>query len=388
MSYGITSAEPSTPLAQYLKPITKECNEHLQAPQHKQAKPAGQILRSLGTASPFALLVIVKTVMPTMLTLYQDSDDVAKKRALLEAILQILHSAMFSYGLSTISTQLENPLEPFKDRLFETISQALMSTVKEEVSFRVMALKCMVLLCSLRKYLQDNEIGMAIQYFDEVVLLEHYSDLDHLKDEAIEALVDISKIKPALIMDITFPAFMSRLPDMSTPDNDDYAITLEGLARLSVEKAISDTLVRRLLNKLDVVLQNGGNVQYPQAILSTLFYVLSRRDLASDTNIDNYYDRVVVGLASKTMLAAAGFGRITALNEVVTLEMLGRLSNLIVRALDPHKQQATAAQIFTLFTEASQSVQVPFNKDVAPSIRSTMILSTYLIAALPPEVTL
>ena len=390
LSLARTSAEAKTCLAHYLKAITRECNEHLKAPQHKQAKPAGQILRSLGTASPFAFQAIVKAVLPTMLTLYQDADDVSRKKELLEVVLQLLHSAIPNYGISisTTSSQLENPLEPFKDTLFEILSQAMMSATKEGVPFRVVALKCLVLLCSFRHYLHDNEIGMAVQYFNEIVLSEDRGGRIDLEDEAIQALVEISRIKPALIMDITFPAFMSRLPDKSILDNTDYVIILEGLARLSVERIISDTLVRRLLNKLDVILQNGGTADYPQAILSTLYFVLSRRNLASDTNIDDYYQKIVVGLVRRTALAAAGFEMITALNELTSLEMLGRLSNLIVRALDFQKQQTTATHIYTLFTEKDHFTQVLFNEGIAFPVRSTIILSTYLMAALPREVNL
>ena len=391
LSHGLGPADSKTSLTRYLNPITKECNEQLRQPQHKQAKPAGQILSSLGAASPSVFYLIVKAVVAPLLTLYQDADSIAKQRALLEVLMQILACAITLYGTSGSTNafpQIDNPLEPFKDRLFENFSQALMSTANDEVSFRIVALNCLLRLCSLRKYLQDNEVGMAVQYFDEIILLESSDGRDDLKDEAIQALVEISRIKATLIMDITFPAFMAKLPDATSEKDKDYIKILEALARLSVEKATSDTLIRRLLNRLDVVLQNGGSASYPQAILSTLHYILSRRELAKDPNLNSYHERIVVGLITRATLSSSGESPDTALNEDASLEILGRVSNLIVRALDIHKQHSVAGQIYSLFSDENKFTPIPFRKDAPDSQRFTMILSTYLLAGVWREVSL
>lgn len=392
LSQGLTSTDAKTPLARYLRPVTKECNEQLQEPQQKQAKPAGQILSSLGTASPVAFYLIIKAVVAPMLTLYHDAGGIAKQRAILEVFVQILDSGLVVFGTASSTDPLpevENPLDGFKDRLFELFSQALMSTATEELTFRIVALKGLVRLCMLRRYLQDNEIGLAIQWLDEIVLSDDSNGRDDLKNEAIRALVEISKIKPDLIMQITFPAFMAKLPDADPSGNKDYIITLEGLAQLSVEKAISDTLVRRLLNRLDAVLQYDGPPAYPQAILSTLQYVLSRRDLANDGNLGSYHEKIVIGLLRRTALAAAGHGPKTALNEETTMRILGRLANLVVRALDPHKRASVAAQIYTLFTTEDEFGPVPFNSEsskLTEDHKKTLILSTFLMAGVGREV--
>ena len=394
LSQGLTSTDPKTPLARYLRPITKECNEQLQEPQHKQAKPAGQILSSIGTASPIAFFWIVNAAVAPMLTLYQDARGIAKQRAILEVFVQILDSALAIFGMPSPTDPMpeaENPLDAFKDRLFELFSQALMGTAKEELSFRIVALKGLLRLCTLRKYLQDNEIGLVVQWLDEIVLLDDSNGRDNLKNEAIRALVEISKIKPGLIMDITFPAFMAKLPDANPSEDKDYLITLEGLAQLSVEKAISDTLVRRLLNRLDAVLQHIGPPAYPQAILSTLQYVLSRRDLANDDSLGSYHEKIVVGLIRRAALAAAGHGHRTALNDEATMRILGRLANLVVRALDSHKQVSVAAQIYSLFTDNDELRPIPFARESRESTdesKTTLILSTYLMAGVGREVSL
>lgn len=386
---GLDSTDPKTPLARYLRPITKECNEQLQLPQHKQAKPAGQILSALGQASSVTFFLVVKAVVPGLMTLFQDADDTAKRRALLEVLVQILDSAIAVYGTSSVpapTTEVENPLNPFKDRLFELSSQALMSSAADEVSFRVVALGALLRLCLLRRYLQDNEIGMAVQYFNETVLAEDPSGNDDLKREAIQALIELSRIKPNLIMEITFPAFMAKLPDASPSDDRDYLTTLEGLAQLSVERHVADTLIRRLLNRLDVVLKTQGPSAYPRAILSTLQHVLGQRDLHLDPNLSSYHERIVVGLTSRVALASAGQAPVTVLNEEPTLEILGRLATMIVRALDEHKQRSVALQVYSLFVDEANFVPVLF-RDNAPKLQmSTLILSTSLMAGVRQSV--
>ncbi|KAL9101550.1 MAG: hypothetical protein Q9163_003205 [Psora crenata] len=380
---GLESTDPKTPLANYLRPILDECNQQLEEPQHKQAKPAGQILSALGVASPIAFFLIIKAVLPPLLTLYQGADSIAKQRALLEVLVQLLDSAIAIYGSPTMpapETSIANPLVPFKDRLFELNSQALMSTAAEEVSFRVVALRALLRLCLLGKYLEENEIGMVVQYLDEIVLCSDPTGRDDLRKEAIGALVEISRAKPNLVMDITFPAFMARLPDSCPTDRREYLITLEGLAQLSVDKFVSDTLIRRLLNRLDVVLGNDGSSAYPQAILSTLQYVLAQRDLQLDPELQGYFESIVVGLITRTVLAAAGGTPTTALNDESTMEILARLTTMIVRNLDEHKQKSLALQCYSLFVQETLFSPVPFRQHTPRTERATMILSTAVIA--------
>lgn len=385
LSCGLTSSNQSSPLASYLRPITKECNEQLQEPQHKQAKPAGQILSSLSRASPIALYFIAREVIPSIITIYQAAESIPKQRALLEVLIQIFDSAIAIQGASSnplLPIDIQNPLELFKDRLFMLASQALMSTSTEEVSFRIMAARALLRLCSLLNYLQENEAGMIVQYLDEIMLTENSNGRDDLKFEAIKALVEISKIKPNLIMNITFPAFLAKLPDYSPSDQRSYLVILEGLARLSVERTISETLIRRLLSKLNIVLENDESSTFTRAILSTLYYVLSQRNLVADPSINTYYEKIVVGLISRVVSASMGQRPTTALNDELTLETLGRLANLIVRALDQEQQQSVGLQIYSLFADKGSFLPIPDRQDSPKVQRMTMILSTWLMAGI------
>ncbi|KAL2831768.1 RNAPII transcription regulator C-terminal-domain-containing protein [Aspergillus cavernicola] len=390
LSEGVTQISDQLPLAQYLRPITKECNEQLREPQQKQAKPAQQILKAASEGSPASFSLIVQVVVAPLLTLYQGADGITKQRALLETLTILFESAITVFGEWTTRTPevlAENPLLEFKDQFSEILGQALMGTVKEEVSFRISALKGFLRLSTLRDFFHDSEIGLFVQYLNEILLKEESVGRAELKKEAIAALADISKHQPRLIMDITFPAFVATLPDFDDGTDTSYIPTLESLAQISVEKAIFETLVRRLLNKLSLLLQKGqpGSAAYPRAILLTIFYVMNQRKLEGDPGLEMYYDKIVVAMCRSAAATASGKAKNNILSDPTVLEILGRLCNLIVRSLPRSKQDEVTKNIYTLFASPDDFQPVPFAQSTSENQQRTMILSTYLLAGLPAD---
>ncbi|KAH8429886.1 MET18/MMS19 family protein [Aspergillus melleus] len=390
LSEGVTQVSDQLPLAQYLRPITKECNDQLREPQQKQAKPAQQILGSISTASAVSFTLAVQTIVAPLLTIYQEAEGIAKQRALLETLIVLFDSAIQVFGEWTSrdpEPAAENPLLEFKDQFSDIFGQALMGVIKEEVSFRVSALKGFLRLSTLRNYFQDNEIGLFVQYLDEILLKEESVGRDDLKKEAISALAELSKYKPRLIMDITFPAFVATLPDSNESTDSDYLTTLENLAQISVEKDIFETLVRRLLSKLTVLLQKEqpGSAAYPRAILLTIFYVMSQRKMDQDPNLGVYYDKIVISLCRSVAESASGKAKNSILTDVTVLDILGRLCNLIVRSLPRDKQDEVAENVYTLFSTAESFSPVPFAQSADANQQRTMIISTYLLAGLPAD---
>lgn len=195
--------------------------------------------------------------MPALLLIYSDAEGIAKQRALLEVLNLLLGSSVEVYGSwgdMAAYPALENPMGEFREKLFEMYSKALMGSSKEEGGFRITGLRGLALLARLRRLLEEGEVGMVVQYLDEVALEK--GEKVELWEEALRGLKDVSKLKPALIMSITFPAFMAQLPDY---DDDEagsgaYTGTLEALAKLSLERAVFEILLTRMVNKLEVIL--------------------------------------------------------------------------------------------------------------------------------------
>ena len=392
LSEGVVTVSQDLPLAQFLRPILKECNEQLQEPQQKQAKPAQHILNSISSASAASFTLIVQTVVAPVLTTYQDADGIAKQRALLETLVVLFDSAVLVFGEWTSNepeVPVENPLLQFKDQFSDAFSQALMGAPKDEVSFRVTALKGLLRLSTIRGFFQENEIGLVVQYLDEILLKEESIGRDDLKRESIAALAEISKYQPRLIMDITFPAFIATLPGFDDGSKPDYLTTLENLAQISVERDIFETLVRRLLTKVTILLQKEepGSPAYPRAILLTILYVMNQRKMDQDPNLGVYYDKIVVALCQSVAASASGKANNRLLSDPTVLDVLGRLCNLIVRCLPRQKQDEVVGNVYTLFTTPDNFTPVPFAPSSNGDQRRTMIISTYLLAALPKDCT-
>lgn len=385
----ITTKSQTSALVQFLKPITKECNEQLREPQQKQAQPARQILRSLSSASLTSFTLIIQDVIVPLLTVYQHADGIAKQRGLLETFVVLFDSAIDILGTWTTPGSdfpQENPFSPFEERLLEIFSQALMGSAKDETSFRLTSMQGLLRLSILRGFLQDNEIGLFVQYLDEILLTET-SGKPELRKAAIDALAGISEHKPRLIMDISFPALMAMLPDSDKGVDPVYLSILEILAQISIGKDIFETLVRRLLGRLEILLQPGNTSTsaYPRAILLTILYAMDRKGLENDSTIDYYYDQILVKLSRRAAIATLENGTTTVMKDPSVLDVLGRLFNLIVRSLPLKKQDEVCENVYSLFATNDDFVPVPFSSNVTHLRRQTMILSTYLLAGLPKD---
>jgi DNA repair/transcription protein MET18/MMS19 len=385
LSVTANTPHTSTPLTKYLKPVTKECLEHLQEPAQRQAKASGDILKAVASASTDAFTIVAKAVMPPIAVLYQSADGITAKRAILEVVNQLFEAAIRVFGTwRQAGSPHENPLAEIKDTLTGFYSQALMGTVKEEVSFRLAAAKGVLLLSSMRAYLEDDEIGLFVQYFNEIVLKEEPYGRDELKKTAMTGLAEISRSKPRLIMDITFPAFLANLPDdeESAEKVTSYQATLEGLAQISSEKEPFETLCRRLLNKFDALVRGPSRQAYPYtcAILSTLLFTLDRASRVDPNSVKFYYTRVVVDYSKSVATADS----LSIFRNTDVLDILGKVENLLVRAAPLDQKKHVSENVYTLF--ASQTMIAARSMlTAAKSNPESMILSTWLFAGLPKD---
>lgn len=255
-STGLTIVPPAgTPLARYLRPIVKECLDLLKEPQQKQARPAGKILAAVASASVSAYAYVIKHSMSTLMEVLSQAEVIAKRRALMGHLNLLLESAIKIYGTwkdNNAVPVIENYLQEHRDVLFEAYSKALMGSSQEETSYRQTAMRGLAAMSQIKGFLEDSEIGMVVQHLDEIAL--DTSEKEDMRNEALTILRDISTYRSSLIMQITFPAFMAKLPDSESEGP--YKGTLEALAKLSLERPVFEVLLTRLLNKLDVVLRS------------------------------------------------------------------------------------------------------------------------------------
>ncbi|KJF60954.1 DNA repair/transcription protein, variant [Coccidioides immitis RS] len=374
-------------LAHYLKPILQECNEQLREPLQKQAKPAQRILASLSSVSSPAFRLISQGAIPPLLANYQNADGVSKRRGLLDALVGLFDSAITNFGTWIAAGPAEtpdNPLSEFRDQLIRMFSQALMGSGKDELALLKVALRGVLQICILRDFLQDNEVGMYVQDLGDI-LLNKPSIERQTRQEVVGTLAEISKHKPALLINITIPAFIANLPKSNNTPTSKYLGTLENLAQVAIDQDVFYTLVTALLAKLETILTpgNSSTPAYPRSILMTILYAMDRKGLENDPHMELYYEGIVRNLCQKAALAALRDEQTSLLRDSTVLDTLGRLCNLIVRSLPHHKHQEVCDNVYRLFVEHDQFPTVPLHENSTVSQRQTMILSTYLLAGLP-----
>ena len=380
------SNEGSLDESGFLSSVTKECLDRLQSPEHKQAEPAGKILSAIAKQSAGCLYSVIKTVLPSLLSLYQDANTIEIRRALLKSVLSLLESSIPESHIEmpeNFSTS-PSPLLPFKDELQAIFSQVLLTTTGEEVPLRILAIKCLVKLCMSPQVLQSSEIGSAVQCFNEVLVVSEIDFSTDLRDTAIAALFEISGPSPEMIVDITIPKLLVQLPDAGSIDPSTYSEPLKALVRLSVRPELSSVIMRRLFGRLDAALASEAPVEYCEALLSTLSFCFGQLEAPLEPHYSTWYERVI-DLVEQVSSASLANQSHPLLHEKA-IYALGRLTCQVVRKATPDKQKIIAMQIYSLF--ASQPVYIGHSasRQVAFTQKMSIILSTYILAGLDPHV--
>jgi DNA repair/transcription protein MET18/MMS19 len=386
LSNSTQKSPTASPLAQYLRPIIKECNETLQEPAQRQAKGAGEILKAVSSVNALSFVSIIKSVVAPTLTLYQSADSSLKRRALLdfwnllsEAGLEVWGSWKDHKLASDALT--ENPLLQFKENFLDLYGEAMMSTSTQEVSFRISAAKGLLHLSKIRNFLDESEIGLVVRHFNTIILDENMYDHDELRSNAMRGLSEISSFQPRLIMDVSFPAFIARLPENETDaaTSKNYSVVLEGLFEISAEKEVSGTLIRRLLNKIDILFRDSsGTIEYTFATLATIHRALARRP----DNLDIYYDRIVVGLVRTAAEALKSKVSSPLMHERI-LDLLGRTANIIIAQSTLDKKTEACKNVYLLYSDLGIDTLTKSHAD--DEIQKMLVISTWLLAALPRD---
>jgi DNA repair/transcription protein MET18/MMS19 len=202
--------------------------------------------------------------------------------------------------------------------------------------------------------------------------------------KVLEALAEVANIKPQLILDITFPAFLAELPDTETGERRDasmkvrkgYKEILAAFAQVSTERAIFEVLLRRLFSKLDIVLSSTptpvasltiatSTITYPHAIIGTIYLVLQKKSLRSDVDLPSYMETLLPTLLNKIIVPATINGphtRVLCSREI--LHVVSLIVNTVVRTCDVTSQTAFYRELFKLFVSSETSTLISSNQEL------------------------
>lgn len=387
------------PLNAYLRPIIKECDEHLEDAPTKQSQASARILHKLADVSTDVTNIILAGVLPHLFRLFQTADTMAKRRGLLEVLSQLIRANIDVYGSwRSVGTAGEQPptnvLTQFRDQALAIMLNGLETAPIKEVSFRMVCLDGLLQLSKARQLLSDEDIGRIIELLHAIVIEEESYGKDEVKEAAINGLVEIAHQKPQVVVDKAFPAFLAQLPDTDSDQSKAYVPVLEAFAKLGGEEKIFDTVILRLKNKFGAAVRQNASSSYIVALLSALLYALRKgtNKLEQDPDSATYYQDIALPLLQRASSSDASHPR--AFDDEATLDMVGRICSIIIRPQPVEMQNQVAKELYTLFTETSQAELPPFKTDVAPEKSRTMMVSTHLLAsfrretALPCEVQL
>jgi DNA repair/transcription protein MET18/MMS19 len=389
-------------LAAYLKPLAKECNEHLEDAPTKQSQAATRILYAVASSSPAASNFLVSAVIPNLFSLYQTSENIAKRRGLVETLAQLVRANIVVYGewrkspqpLSnedldspTLELPPANALLGFSSQALDTVAGSLSSVPVKEVSFRLTLLDALLQLAKVRGLLTDEQISKVVNFLDQVIITEESYGKDEMKAAAINGLVEVAHQKSQLVIESAFPAFMAKLPDKDEEGPETYVPILEAFAKLGDEDKVFDTVVVRLKNKLNSAIQEKASVIYLQAILSALLFAFSQgaRDLHG--TVDKkcpYFEDLLQPLIKKICVDTDAKQQDDAV-----FYLVGRICNTILRQQTSDFHRSICGELYTLYLGSQRNEVLPVNLDTTPVSESRrMIISTYFLASLRKDVVL
>ncbi|EAT87854.2 hypothetical protein SNOG_04094 [Parastagonospora nodorum SN15] len=355
----------SGPLNAYLRPIIKECNEHLEDAPTKQSQAAARILKSIANVSAEVTNILLAGVLPTMFLLFQNADTMAKRRGLLEVLVQLIRANIDVYGdwrvIGPAGDQVEsNALAKFREDALKIMLDGLRTAPAKEVSFRLVCLDGLLQLSKARQLLRDEDVSEIIQLLHYIVIHEEPYGKDEVKVAAINGIVEIAHQKPQVVVDKAFPAFLAQLPDTDADGQRDYLTVLEAFAKLAGEEQVFDTVLLRLKNKFSVAVKQDATTEYVVALLSAILYALNKGEakLAQASEKSSYYNDIALPLLQRASDANTSH---KAFEDEKTMDLVGRICNLIIRPQSTEQQNAVAAEVYTLFRGTPQLELAPFN---------------------------
>lgn len=321
------------PLNAYLRPVIKECNEHLEDAPTKQSQAAGRILHAIASGSPQTAEKLVKGIVPVLFELYKSTESISKQRGLLEVLNDILRA--FVDTAASGDAVLIDSLQPHGKTALEFFLRALTHAPKAEVSFRLVSLDGLVCLSSIPGVLSEEEINRILDTITNLILHERIPGHGDIRTAAIEHLVQLARVHSDLVQAKAIPAFMVELADVPH-ELTDYSTCLEAFAQLSVERQVFDVIVLRLKSKYNAAKHQGASQQYQQDLLKALLYAFLQGSPIKEDGVlrSSYFSHF-----AEPILDSVSTADLSSYSPT-DLDIIGRLCNCLLREQSPHFQSS------------------------------------------------
>lgn len=249
-------------------------------------------------------------VLPQLFRAYHIDTDTQARGANLVIISDLLEALRVAYTTpGTSRTQsAERSIEVYRDELISILTSGLDNP---SPTVKTPALHGLLQLTHIPGFLTVEEIAYAVQRINPLLI---HVQTDELRDEAIKGLSAISLLAAKPVEEITLPLLFGKLPDYApTLDAPElrlqYSQILTSLAALCVSPSLFETLVRRILAKLDYLCDESSpmdenntdsesirhecNVAYAYALLDCLLKTLKQKVTGKHVDVPKYFDQIV-----------------------------------------------------------------------------------------------
>ncbi|KAI8092187.1 Dos2-interacting transcription regulator of RNA-Pol-II-domain-containing protein [Gilbertella persicaria] len=329
LNSGLTTSE-GDPTEKALEPLIEECATNLKDPDMKDSKQTGRILKAAASASPPACHYVVDHTAPLVLKQYRETSVATLKKANVDIMIDLLEACKF---LTSNIKDYESPLLEYKDRFFGIFESCLIAS-NEYNLLRLSGLRGLQLMILSEGYLEVNEVGLAIQSINQILLNEQDQEL---RSAALGALEATCQIHSKYIIELTLPALIQQLPDTMT--NENCIDILYAFKVLAPVPAVYPHAMPLLTEKFDKVCENDHTPSYALAMIDTMLHIFKTKAAQKHTDLAEGVNTFVPHFVKKAVEASLG------------------QSSLI---LSPHILEKVALIIITIFSKADASAQKSF----------------------------
>ncbi|KAG1887770.1 Dos2-interacting transcription regulator of RNA-Pol-II-domain-containing protein [Suillus subluteus] len=388
--------------------MCSECMQALKEPEKAQARAAMKVIcafsRANGPLSSFA----VSQAAELLIRNFHDPDEVSNRASVVMLLTDLIeacrgdatHSSIFQSSHSTSS-----PLTTSKDALLGLLIVSLKAPAT-----CLPALHGLTALVRTPKLAADDELGYIVLEVSELLRKEP-DEVEDVTTDTLTLLSAIAGIAPHHLSSQTLPILISFLPDV-TPSRDAttqrafYWRALSSLSALCVQPQLFETLVVRLIAKLDILcaisptrtIDQESTAAYAHAILTALANTLDVKVSSKDVDVPKYAEQLLPHIFRLYLDAALANSEVVAVAADPRLLQVGaRIIRLVSQTLNVARQEKLVAAVFAAYTQGnvklitggisnSTTPFAPLHHDASPRQRNSFILLSSTIVSLRKEV--
>ncbi|ODV84199.1 hypothetical protein CANARDRAFT_29352 [[Candida] arabinofermentans NRRL YB-2248] len=341
-------------LQDYLILIVDELAKFLKDPTDAKSKQSTIILAAICSSNLSVYNLLIPKVMPLLLSSTNGSEtniSIKNQRMLMTNVSFILDSYYKLFNEDKLKIEDTNPMFEYKDNILMMINQSLLATSKLEVSIRCLAITLIAKLFTLNSFLKTQECQLIAQSLTEVLSEDNNATTF---GQTLNTLNSISKEYPEVILEFTVPKLLVLLPDTDSTEelNGIQPVhtkekVFETFLSICENKLIVDSLLIRLLNKLEILLSNGASKSYIRLLLLNLSKVLNK--LTDSDSSDDYMKKFVPKFLY-IIINEICFNQDSAIyKDEISLEYSGRSMKKLIINYDLTLHPVLIEKVFALF---------------------------------------